>query len=242
MPSRRELVSLSLLGLTMMALPYGLLFWAEQRISSSLTAVVFSSLPLATAALTPLVARSAVPRRAVFAIVVASCALVGIFAGALRTKPEQAWGVVAVLAAVLSVAWASLQAKKRISEVHPVVSSGWQFAMAALFLFVCGALFERGQTMYWSGPVLAALTFLVLFGSVVGFSLYYWLLRYMQPFQLGSVQLVVPVIAIAEGALLGHERVPFTVMAAAACILACVFVVINADQKDEMMISIVASE
>lgn len=242
MPTRREAAHLAILAITMVALPYGLLFWAEQRIPPSLTAAIFSCLPLATAALTPVVTGAAVPRRSLFALIVASVALVGIFAGAVKGTPEQVSAIAAVIGAVLSVAWASLQAKKKTSLVHPVVSAGWQFAIASLILFACGTLFERGQTVHWSASTISALGLLVLFGSVGGFSLYYWLLRSMEPFQLGSVQLVVPIIAIAEGALLGHEAIPFTIVAAAGCILACVFVVISADQKDEAMVSIAVTE
>ena len=242
LPNRRELRDLLVLSVTMMALPYGLLFWAERSIASSTTAVLFSSLPLATAALTPWMTGVGVPRRTVFAIVVAFGALPGVFSGVLRASPQQIPGMLAVLAAVLCGAWASLFAKQRISGVHPVVGVGVQFACAAVLLFAVGAVAERSKPAIWTGPAIWSMCFLVLCGSVIAFSLYYWLLRHMEATQLATVQLVVPVIAIAEGALLGKERVPVTVMAAAACILACVFVVITTDQKEDAFVSIAGAQ
>src|SRR5579864_9417858 len=69
--SRRQWFALITLGFTMMGLPYGLLFWAEYRITSSVTAVLFSSSPLVVALLTPVMTHSRVPRRAVFAMLIA---------------------------------------------------------------------------------------------------------------------------------------------------------------------------
>src|SRR5436305_13182718 len=63
--------ALIVLGFTMMGLPYGLLFWAEYRISSSMTAVLFSTCPLFVALFTQLLTQIRVPRRAVFAMVIA---------------------------------------------------------------------------------------------------------------------------------------------------------------------------
>jgi len=242
LPNKGELRDLLVLSVTMMALPYGLLFWAERSIPSSTTAVVFSSLPLVTAALTPWMTGVGVPRRTVFAIVVAFGALAGVFSGVLRASPQQIPGMLAVIAAVVCGAWASLFAKRRIVGVHPAVGTGVQFASAAVLLFAFGAIAERGKEAVWTRPTIASMCFLVVCGSVIAFSLYYWLLRHMEPTQLASVQLVVPVIAIAEGALLGKERVPLTVMAAAACILACVFAVITTDPKEDAFVSIAGSQ
>ncbi len=59
------------LSLTIMAVPYGLLFWAEQYVTSSMSAVLFSAMPLAVALVTPTMMHRKVPRRAVYAMVIA---------------------------------------------------------------------------------------------------------------------------------------------------------------------------
>src|ERR1700727_1411134 len=50
------------LSLTIMALPYGLLFWAEQHVTSSMTAVLYSAMPLAVSLVTPAMMHRKVPR------------------------------------------------------------------------------------------------------------------------------------------------------------------------------------
>src|SRR5689334_19781072 len=62
--TRRQWRALLILSITMMALPYGLIFWSEQYISSSITAVLYSSSPLVAALLTPAMTGRPVPRGA----------------------------------------------------------------------------------------------------------------------------------------------------------------------------------
>jgi drug/metabolite transporter (DMT)-like permease len=73
-----------------------------------------------------------------------------------------------------------------------------------------------------------ALVFLVVFGSCAAFVIYYWLLKRMQPYQLSSISLIVPVIALLEGALLGHEAVGLTNLIAVFIILGSVATVLRA--------------
>src|SRR6478752_1285299 len=66
------------LSMTMMALPYGLLFWAEQYVTSSLTAILYSAAPLTVSLFTPAMMHRKVPRQAVFAMTVAFAALLSL--------------------------------------------------------------------------------------------------------------------------------------------------------------------
>ena len=68
---RGEWNAILILTLTIMALPYALLFWAEQYITSSMSAVLYSASPLAVSLITPAMMHRKVPRRAVYAMVMA---------------------------------------------------------------------------------------------------------------------------------------------------------------------------
>ena len=62
--------------------------------------------------------------------------------------------------------------------------------------------------------------------------LYYWLLRHIEAYQLTSLQLVVPIIAVAEGAFFMREAVPWTMIAGAAVVLGSVVFVMRAKASD----------
>src|SRR5258708_9604908 len=77
--SKREWNALLLLSVTIMAVPYGLLFWAEQYVASSMTAVFYSAMPMVVALLTLLMTQRKVPRSAVYAMAVAFGGLLVLF-------------------------------------------------------------------------------------------------------------------------------------------------------------------
>lgn len=229
--TRPQWRALVILGFAMMAVPYGLLFWAEYRISSSMTAVLFSSDPLFVALFMPAMTRARVPRRAIFAMLIGLGGMCALFYTGLSASPYFLLGGGAVMLAVVMSAWASVFAKREISGVSPLVGTGIQFSVSAMALFVASLMFERGRPSDWNQASVLALGFLVIFGSVLAFSFYYWLLARMHPYQLTTITLVVPVIAMAEGAVLLREPVPVFMIGAAVLVLGSVAVVLRAEDE-----------
>ena len=229
--TRSEWKALGLLGITFIALPYALLFWAEKRITSSLTAVLFSSYPLFVAFFTPFVTGQRVPRRAVYGMVWAVGGIAVLFFSELSFSWHMLAGGFAVIGAVLIGSWSSIYAKRELKDVNPLVGATVQFAVAAVFLYIASLVLERGTMSSWTQSGLLALAFLVVFGSVITFSLYYWLLKTLLPYQLSTLNLIVPVIAIVEGALILREPVPPVMLIASLVVLAAVGSILRAEDE-----------
>lgn len=225
---KQQWKALLVLGLTMMAVPYALIFWAEQSITSSMTAVLYGSSPLVVALLTPLMMQRSVPRRAVFALVVGFGGILVLFYRALENAREVEAGA-AVLGAVLLSSWSSVYAKPRLRDIDAVVSTALQLLFGSVFLLWGTWALEPHQSASWSPPALFALAFMTLFGSCFAFVIYYWLLKKMQPYQLATVNLVVPIVAVIEGALLYQERIPFVMVIAMVLVLGSVGAVLRAE-------------
>ncbi len=223
----QEWDALIVLGFTIMAVPYGLLFWAEQYVASSMTAVLFSSMPLFVALLTPLMTHAKVPRQAVFAMLVAFGGLLVLFYTGFGNGGRGLLGGVAILVAVILSAWSVIYAKSRLHEVDAVVSTGLQLAFGAIALLWGTWALESRRHAIWTSSAVFNLTFLVVFGSCAAFVIYYWLLKRMQPYQLSSISLIVPVIALMEGALLAHEEVPPMKLLATLIVLGSVATVLR---------------
>jgi len=223
--------ALIVLGITIMALPYGLLFWAEYRISSSLTAVLFSSCPLFVALFTPLLTHTRVPRRAVFAMLIAMGGIAALFYTELYASAYLLLGGGAVMIAVVVSAWSAVFAKRELAGVNPLWGTAVQFGVSGSFLFAASLFFERGWSSDWNETSILALAFLAVFGSVVAFSLYYWLLESMHAYQLSTTNLVIPIVAMAEGTLLLRENVPPIMVVSAVLVLVSVAIVLRAEDE-----------
>lgn len=220
------------LSLTIMALPYGLLFWAEQYITSSMTAVLYSAMPLVVALITPAMMHRKVPRRAVFAMVVAFGGLLSLFYTDLSVNRLALVGGMAILGSMALSAWSVVYAKQRLHSIDSVIATGLQLFLGSVVLFWGTWALEAHRHAVWSRTALLALAFLVIFGSAAAFVIYYWLLKTMQPYQLSTVSLITPLIALLEGLIAG-ERIPLMMLVIAVVVLGSVRSVLRAEEEKE---------
>lgn len=233
--SAREWRNQVILGITMMTVPYGAVFWAEQHINASLTALLFASFPLVVAIWSPILTGQTVPRRALFSIVVGFGGMAALFFQGVPYSLVGRLSAIAVLVGVVSAAWATVFAKREASATNPLVSTGIQMAVAAVLTTAVSLTFERGQESHWTAASLSMLLLLAVFGSAVAFSLYYWLLRDIAAYQLGTIDLVVPLVAATEGALLLREHIPPLMIAAMVVVLGAVLVVIRSESPEQVI-------
>jgi drug/metabolite transporter (DMT)-like permease len=224
--------ALLVLGFTMFAIPYGLIFWAEQHIKSSLTAVLFSANPLIVALLTPVMMHRKVPRQAVFAMVVAFGGILALLYTDVPLSGNTLLGALGVLAATLVSAWSVVFAKKRLHDLDTVFATGVQMLIGAIGLLWATWAFEKHKPVSWTGPAIGALVFLAIVGSATAFAVYYWLLKSMQPYQLSTTSLLIPAIAVLEGVLILNESVRISMLVATMVVLASVGVALRADPDE----------
>ncbi len=244
MPRGTEWVHVLVLSGGLIAIPFGIIFWAEQTVASGTTALIYATVPIFTAFLTPALTRGdgvqAVPGRAMQAMIVGLGGIALLLQDAIHVSWRQMAGMVALLVAVALTAASTIYAKGTLaakgSELHITMSSAWQFLFAAVWLGGLSLLLERGEPAHWSGEAIAAELFLSILGSVVSFTLYFWLLQRWEPYRLGVTQLLLPVVAVAEGALLLRERLQWQMVVAMVIIMGSVAFVIKARVQDEELV------
>ncbi|HET9838561.1 MAG TPA: DMT family transporter [Candidatus Angelobacter sp.] len=226
----REWAAVLVLSFTMMAVPYGLLFWAEQHVMSSMTAIFYSAMPLTVALLTPAMMHRKVPRTAVYAMVIAFGALLSLFITELSASRRSIIGGVLVVVSMALSSWSAVYAKIRLRNIDPVVATGLQLMFGSVVLLWAAWVFEAHRPAVWSRTAVIAMAFLTLFGSAAAFVIYYWLLKRLQPYQLSTISLITPVIALLEGWLWG-EPVRVMMVVAIVVVLGSVRVVLRAEAE-----------
>jgi len=185
--------------------------------------------------------RRTVPRSALFAMLLAFAGLLTLFYAELSSNVRSLQGGLAVLGAMLSSAWSAVYAGKRLRDVDPVVSTGLQLAIGSIGLFWGMWALESHQHANWTRPAVVALIFLSTFGSAAAFAVYYRLLKHMEPYKISSISMVTPVVAVAEGAVLGDEHIPLMMMAAMVLVLLSVAAVLRADARGDEVLSLRAN-
>jgi drug/metabolite transporter (DMT)-like permease len=117
LPPRRTLIYIFLLSVTMIALPFVLLLWAGQQLSSATVAVLFAAMPLLVALLTPILGGGTVAPGALQAASVGLGAIV--LAVGASFSAAQAWGSAVALVGVAFIGASSLIARRELGSVHP---------------------------------------------------------------------------------------------------------------------------
>jgi drug/metabolite transporter (DMT)-like permease len=220
------------LSLTIMAVPYGLLFWAEQHVTSSMTAVLYSAMPLAVSLITPAMLHRKVPRRAVYAMAIAFGGILTLFYKNPSNSGRAMIGGVAVLGSMALSSWSVVFAKQRLRDVDPVVATGMQLLLGSIGLLWATWALEAHRHAMWTRTAVIAMAFLTIFGSAAAFVIYYWLLKNLQPYQLSTISLITPLIALLAG-LLDGEPVPLLMVIAMLVVLGSVWSVLRAEAERE---------
>jgi drug/metabolite transporter (DMT)-like permease len=206
--TRDDRVCVLSLGLLVFWLDYACVYWAELHISSGLTAVLFSTMPLMTALLSAFWTRS----ESLSAGKVAGI-LVGVVGTALLFWPHerlgmmQALGMLSALLGSLCAAVNLVITKKHGRQSDAFVVNFLGMVIGAACLLLMSAALERWTTVAWTRSNVLAMLYLSLFGSVIAFSAYYYLIKRLDATVVSLSTLVIPIVALALGRVFLHEMV-----------------------------------
>jgi drug/metabolite transporter (DMT)-like permease len=200
------------LAVLMIVATYGFLFWGMQHVASGLSAVVnLALIPIALLAIgLAYGAERYSPRRAAsVALGVLGLAVLFEPAGASRIDPLEPWGMAAIVAGTLAYCWGSVLGRPLVRAHGPLLVGGLSTLIGGPMLIALALVIEPLDrellTAFARPEVFAAWLFLVLFGSLVAFTIYLRLLRDWGPLSAGMYAFVSPVIAVALGALVFAE-------------------------------------
>lgn len=234
-PTRSEWLGATVVGALLLLGGNGLVVWSEQRVPSGMTALLVATVPLWMVLMTWLRPNGTRPTA-----MVATGVALGLAGLAILVQPSTIMGggaidpLGALVLLIASLSWAagSLYSRQATMPPSPLLATAMEMLAGGALLILAGAL-----TGEWSqlslGAVstrsVVALTYLVLFGSLVGFTAYVWLLRVANPTHVSTYAYVNPVIAVFLGWALADEPITPRTLVAAAIIVAAV-VLITAGQ------------
>ena len=230
-PTKREWGSATFLAVLIFVLDYGLLFWAERKVPSGIAAVMMATIPafmaladiwiLKSQRLTGKLALGLVGGIAGVAVLVSHSANFG-------DAPIDPVGATALMIASISWSIASALTRKLPLPSTKAMSSGAQMlAGGVLLMITAGALGEfRGfHLQEVSAKAWLSLAYLIVAGSIVGFTAYVWLLHHESPTKVGTYAYVNPIVAVIVGYLFGGESIGPRTILGTLLVLASILVI-----------------
>lgn len=236
-PSMREWKSASVLGLVIFVFDYGLLFWAEERVPSGIAAVMLATIP-AFMALSEIVflRTQRLSFRLVLALLIGIGGVAVLMAHSLNLggAPIDKIGAAALIFASISWSVASVMTRKLTLPNSKVMSAGAQMLCGGVLLTLTAAAlgeFRNFHPATVSREVWLSLLYLIVAGSIIGFTAYVWLIHHESPTKVGTYAYVNPIVAVLVGYFLGGEALSARTIVGTLFVLVSVVVITTMPAK-----------
>jgi drug/metabolite transporter (DMT)-like permease len=212
-------------GLFLFTGDYGLIYWGEQRLTSGLTAILFATLPLATIfAAHAYLPGERLTGRTLGGTLVAVFGVVVLFGDSLHVDASSLVPMTAIIGAAACAAIANVATKRHGGALHPAALNAPAMLVGSVALAGASLAAGDGFRLPTSGAAWMAIGYLSLVGSVAAFLIYFSLMKTWSATSLSFVGVLMPLVALALGALVLHEPLTIATLGGAALILAGVTV------------------
>jgi drug/metabolite transporter (DMT)-like permease len=222
LPPLRMWPSIAVIGFLMAVLGNGGVVWAQQYVASGLAAVVVAMVPFWTVIVEALLpSGERVATRTLFGLIVGFAGIVVLLWPGLTLQDGAGmsfvWGVLALQVACAGWALGTSYLKRNPTNGSAMGSLAVQMLLSGAMLMVIGTLTGEWNRLAFTPRTLGALIYLVIFGSVVGYTAYIYALKHLPVSTVSLYAYVNPVIAVLLGAVVLNE--PFTLRIALASLL-----------------------
>jgi drug/metabolite transporter (DMT)-like permease len=228
--TRRELAGSAFAGLLLLTLGVGVVHVAETRIDSSVAAMIAGTVPLQVIAFR-VASGESVARATRLSTVAGLVGLVLVVAPGLGAG-STALGLAIMISASISWSTGSFFSRRLGLPRDPFVATVYEMLAGGLVLTAAALAVGEWRDLdggAFAADSLAAWAYLAVFGSLVGFTAYAWLLRVAPISLVVTHQYVNPLVAIALGVLLLGERPNPASLAGALLVVAAVYVAVRAE-------------
>jgi drug/metabolite transporter (DMT)-like permease len=232
--SRRQLGHLAAVGVLLLMGGNLTLSYAEQIVPTGLAALLIAVTPLWFLVLDSLLLGDhRISRRGKVGLAIGIAGvIVLIWPDLLHPNSlgrRELWWSLALQLGSFSWAFGSVLSKKwQTAAADPFSAIAWQVFFAGIANLIFALLVERHANLTWSLRGVAAILYLVVCGSWIGYSAYIWLLQHVPTSKVSTYAYVNPVVAIFLGWLVLHERIDRYILMGSAIVIASVVLVTSA--------------
>lgn len=220
----------SIVGILLLLGGNGFVVLSELRIPSGVAAVLVATVPIWLAVFDAVVTRRRPSALAIGGILAGFLGVAILLAPVSGVDSIDPLGVVLVLIAAISWALGSVYSRTAPMPRSALLGTGLEMLAGGVALFVAGGLLGEAGEVHpaaFSSTSLLALGYLIVFGSLIAFTAYVWLLGNVPVSTVGTYAYVNPVVAVALGAMILSEPITPRTLVAAAVIIAAVVAMVS---------------
>ena len=229
-PTAKQIRASFLIGVFFFLIGHGTLHWAETRIPSGFASLIIASEPIWVFLGASIAAKKwRINSPLLGGVVLGLAGVALLFAhDALLSAPGMFLGAVAVLAGAISWSVGIIYSRRSHLSGNPLLLSALSLLSGSILLLVTGTLAGEARGFRFAQVTARswlALAYLILFGSVIAFTAYNWLMEHYSPTFVATHTYINPIVAVLLGWWFAAEKVTVNVAIAAALVLLAVFLV-----------------
>ena len=196
-----------ILGFFSFVIPFACQYWAEQYIPTGLTSIVFGVLPFFVVLISPiLLPKTRIGIYEWIGIIIGFIGLVIIFSENLEINLQNDFlGMLAIVISAMVAAFISVYMKKHGGGLDSVGLNFIPVAIAGPSFIIISLITEKNSVWNFNLNGVLAFLFLALFGTVIAFSIYYWLMKRISVFLISLTTFITPIVAIILGCVVLAE-------------------------------------
>lgn len=210
--TRYDFVRLLAIGILLLSIANIGVLWAEEYVSSGLAALIVAIVPIWVVVLETSVFRAGkMPARGLLGLALGIGGMLILLwpkiASGTHLGRLQLFGSVILVFASLSWALGSILSHRWTLTVDVFTAAAWQMLLGGLVNTAIAGLTGQFSRATWTAPAVWSIAYLVVSGSLLGFTAYIWLLEHVPPPKVATYAYVNPIVAVFLGWLLLHEAV-----------------------------------
>jgi len=243
-PKRENWMAGVVVGALFFLVSHGMLYWAEQTVASGLAALLIATEPMFILVLGWLAGQQRISPLSALGLGLGVLG-VGLLTGAeLAMRSSSLLGLAAVLLASISWAAGVIVSPRLRLPADALARTAIPLVCGALMLLIAAGVSGEFHRAQWSAISLRSifgLGYLIVFGSVVAFTAYTWLLQQCPPTLVATHTYANPVVAVLLGWLFASEPLTARVVLASLAILGAIVLIRRGERTVATMAPVVAS-
>ena len=235
-PKREHWIAGAIVGALFFLVGHGTLHWAEQHVASGLAALLIATEPMFILVLAWASGQQKISRLSALGLGLGVVGIAILTGAELSAKGSSLLGLLAVLTGSLSWAAGVVISPKVKLPTDALARTAVPLVCGAVMLLAAAGATGEFHALHWASVSLKSilgLAYLIVFGSIVAFTAYTWLLQRCPPALVATHTYANPIVAVLLGWLLASEALTVRVAVASVAILGAIVLIRRGERESE---------
>ena len=230
LPPKKVIITQAIGGFLMFTLGNGLIGVAELFVSSGITAIICSMIPIWVTLIALGGTEEERPTLPVFlGLAIGLSGIVLMFGDSVNefSNSNYVWSIVLIFVANMGWSFGTVWIKKKNAntQTNMFVNAGLQMFFGGMFLFIGSFVFDDYSTLNWTASSLWSLAYLIVFGSIIAFACFSYALKKLPVTIVSLYAYINPIVAVLLGSLILGETFNLRIAVAMLVTVAGIYIV-----------------